>query len=362
MPPSTPSTSLKTDSSTSPSEWPKAIMGEAELEEVMTRPSPKLIQMMRRLEGDLIILGIAGKMGITLGRLAVRACEAAGVKKRVIGVSRFSDASSRGALEQMGMETMACDLLDPEAVAGLPRIPNVIFMAGRKFGTTGAEALTWAANTLVPGNAAHHYMKSRIVAFSTACVYPLAEVLKGGCTETDPVGPIGSYAQSCLGREMVFDYYSQVHKTPTLLFRLSYAIDLRYGVLREIADKVWSGAPLDVTTGYANVIWQGDANSQALLSLEHCIAPAKVLNVTGRQMISIREVALRFGKLMGKTPQIVGKEAPTALVINSRLASEILEESRVTLDQMIEWTNHWVVQNGRSLNKPTHFEERSGQF
>lgn len=342
--------------------WPGFIQTEAELDEVMTRPSLALVEMMRRLKGDLMILGIAGKMGVTLGMLALRACKEARVQKRIIGVSRFSDPRSRRMLEEIGLETIQCDLLDRESVSQLPQVENVIFMAGRKFGTTDSEALTWVMNTLVPGNVAHHFQKSRVVVFSTACVYPLVDVATGGCLDDDLPDPVGDYAQSCLGRERVFSYYSQTHKMPALIFRLSYAIDLRYGVLHELARKIWQNKPIDVTMGYANVIWQGDANSQALLSLEHCSVPAKILNVTGRKIISIREVATGFGKLMGRKVKFTGKERKTALVINSKQAEEILEKHRVTLRQMMEWTAHWVAQGGATLDKPTHFEVRNGKY
>lgn len=341
---------------------PTRIASENELEEIMTRPSAALIEMMGRLQGDLVLLGIAGKLGKTLGGIACRAIQEAGVKKRVIGVSRFSETESREGLEKIGIETIVCDLLDRETVGKLPQISNVIFMAGRKFGTDGTEPLTWAMNALVPANAAHHFSKSRIVAFSTGCVYPLVSVSSGGCTEEEPPNPVGEYSQSCLGRERVFQYFSQKNQTPTVLIRLNYAIDLRYGVLLEIGQKIWNGKPVDLSMGHVNVIWQGDANTQTLLALEHCATPAKILNVTGPETVPVRYIAERFGQELGKQPQFVGVESLSALLSNAAQATRLFGYPTVSLQQMITWVAGWIHTNGRTLGKPSHFEVRDGKF
>lgn len=341
---------------------PEKISTVAELDEVMTRPPAQLVAMMGRLRGDLAILGIAGKMGVTLGGMAARACREAGVKKRILGVARFSDPASRKAVEEAGVEAVACDLLDPEAVARLPLVENVIFMAGKKFGTTGAEAATWAMNTLVPGNVARHYRKSRIVAFSTGCVYPLPAVPSPGCSEEDPPDPVGEYSQSCLGRERVFAHGSRTWKTPLCLFRLNYAIDLRYGVLLEIGSKVWKGEPVDLGMGYANVIWQGDANARALLCLEHCACPEAIMNVTGPETVSIRWLAAEFGRVMGKAPRLQGQEGPIALLNNAAKSFRAFGYPEVPLGTMIRWVAHWLKIGGETLDKPTHFEVKDGKF
>jgi hypothetical protein len=343
-------------------DYPALIDTEEELEDAMTVPPPALVEMMKRLAGDIVILGIGGKMGITLGREAVRACAEAGVSKQVIGVSRFSDAAAREKVEAAGLQTIACDLLDREAVAKLPQAENVIFMAGRKFGTTDSEGLTWAMNTQVPGNVGAHFAGARTVVFSTGNVYPLSPVIAGGCDESQAVAPLGEYAQSCLGRERVFAYCASRYETPMVMFRLNYAIDLRYGVLHEIGSKVWAGQPVDLAMGHANVIWQGDANTQALRCLEHCTNPPNIVNVTGPETVSVRYVAETFGRLLEKEPVLVGAEAPNALLSNSAKATRLFGYPRVSLLQLIEWQAHWLKVGGATLNKPSHFEVRDGKF
>jgi nucleoside-diphosphate-sugar epimerase len=345
-----------------PMNLPPVISSEEELDNVMSTPPEALIQMMKRLDGDIMILGIAGKMGITLGLEAVRACKAAGVKKTVYGVSRFSDAAAREKLESLGVKTISCDLLERDAVAKLPLVPNIVFMAGRKFGTSDSEALTWAMNTVAPSNVAHHFAKSRIVAFSSGNVYGMVPITSGGATEERPPMPEGEYAQSVLGRERVFSYYSQKNQTPTALIRLNYAIDLRYGVLYEIGKQVLADQPVDLSTGQVNVIWQGDANSQALLALEHCTSPANILNCTGPEIISVRYAANELARLLGKKVTFQGSEQPNALLNNSAKAGKLFGYPGVTLRQMLEWTAHWLKIGGKTLNKPTHFEVRDGKF
>jgi len=342
-------------------EWPEKITSEEQLDELLTRPSPSLIEIMGRMAGHITVLGIGGKMGVTLGMLAVRAICEARAHRRIIGVSRFSDPAARQKLHTCGVETIPCDLLDQDAVADLPRTENVIFMAGRKFGTESGEALTWAMNTAVPANVAQHFRDSRIVAFSTGCVYPIVPST-GGCTEQTKPAPVGEYAQSCLGRERVFQYYSAANATPVCLFRLNYSIDLRYGVLHDIATKVWHNKPVDVTAGHFNCIWQGDANTVALRCLEHCASPAAVLNVTGPETLSTREVAEAFGRIMDRPARFTGKESDMAYLSNSAKATRLFGEPTVSVDQMIAWNAHWVMAGGRSLGKPTHFEVTDGNY
>jgi len=345
-----------------PSVLPGHIADESTLDDLLSSPSPALVEMMKRLEGDIVMLGIAGKIGFSLGAMAVRAIREAGVRKRVLGVSRFSDASGRARVEALGIEPIACDLLEPAAVAKLPRVANVIFLAGRKFGTQDSENLTWAINTVVPANVARHFGQSRIVAFSTGCVYPIVPVSSGGCTEEDVLTPIGEYSQSCLGRERVFAYYSAARKTPTCLYRLNYAIDLRYGVLHDIARRIWQGEPVDLTMGHFNVIWQGDANDIALRALEICETPATALNVTGPETVSVAYAAAVMGRFMGKPVTFSGEDSQSALLSNAAKAFRLFGYPRVPLHAMLEWTAQWVKAGGSSLNKPTHFEVKTGKY
>lgn len=330
-----------------------------DLDDRLSQPTPALLDAMRTIDGDILVLGAGGKMGPTLARMARRASDPS---RRVIAVSRFSSRSAADELRAHGVETIACDFLNREAVSGLPDAPNVIFMAGQKFGTSDSPELTWVMNTLAPAIVAERYAKSRIVVFSTGCVYPLAPVDGPGSREEDPLGPPGDYANSCVGRERVFTHFSKQNGTPALLFRLSYAIDLRYGVLHDVARKVASGDPVDVTMGYANVIWQGDANARALQCLAHTASPPLALNVTGRDRVSIRELAQRFGKILGRQPAIVGEEAPTAWLFDAARSFELFGPASVSLDEMIEATARWIQQEGASLGKPTHFETRDGNF
>ncbi len=338
------------------------IHNEEELEEALSRPTEADVAAMGALEGDLLLLGASGKMGPSLASLARRASEAAGVKRRVIGAARFSAAGSRETLERMGVETLVCDLLDRRSVEALPDCKNVLFMAGQKFGTSANQALTWANNTYAPAVAAERFRDSRIVAFSTGNVYPLTPVDAGGPTEDDPIGPVGEYAQSALARERIFEFFSTRNGTPTAILRLNYAIDLRYGVLRDIGDRVFAGDPIDLTTGHANVIWQRDANSVALRAFAHAASPPFVVNLTGAATISVRRVAERFGELYGKQPVFSGAEAPTALLSNAKRCAEMFGPGTASLEEMIEWTAAWVSSGGADLGKPTHFQQRDGKF
>ena len=335
---------------------------EAELEERLSRPSEADKAFMRELEGDLLILGVAGKMGPSLARRARRAADEAGVRKRIIGVARFSNARVREELEAAGIETITADMLEDDQLRALPDVPNVIYMAARKFGTTGHEYLTWALNTYLPARVAERYRAARIVAFSSGNVYPLAPVAHGGPSEASPVGPVGEYAQSVLGRERMFEYFSARYGTPVVLLRLNYAIDLRYGVLLDVGQKVYSRRPVSVAMGAANVIWQGDANSVCLRSFPLCASPPAVLNLTGPETVSIRAVALRFGQRFGVEPVLEGVEAPTALLSDASRCQRLFGYPEVSLDQMIEWVAAWIEAGGVMWSKPTHFEVRDGKF
>lgn len=332
------------------------------LERELLRPSEALIADMKKIEGDIILLGVGGKMGPAMARLAREATDMAAVRRRIIGVSRFSEPQTRTALEADDIETVAADLLNEDDLASLPDAPNVLYLAGTKFGTTGKEPYTWAMNAYLPGRVAERYRKSRIVAFSTGNVYPLSSVERGGCTEDDATAPVGEYGQSCLGRERIFQYFSAKNNTPMLIYRLNYAIDLRYGVLLDIAKAVMEQRPIDLTTGFVNVIWQGDANEAAIRSLLHCQVPAKIVNVTGPETISVKWVAEQFGEKFGKTPLFVNEAMPTALLSNAARAHKLFGPPRVTLPQMIDLTAAWVLQGGKTLDKPTHFQEREGKF
>ncbi len=335
---------------------------EEALEERLSRPTPELIAVMAEFEGDIMVLGAGGKMGPSLARMARRALDSAGLRTRVMAVARFTDLAARRSLEEFGVETIPCDLYDRDKVNRLPDAPNVIYMAGQKFGTTDAPERTWAANTLLPAIAAERYAGSRIVAFSTGCVYPNASVDGPGSREDDALEPLGEYANSCVGRERILQYFSGRDNTPMVLLRLFYANDLRYGVLVDVAQAVSAGTPIDLATGYANVIWQGDANAFAIRLLAQAAVPPLAINITGPEMVSIRELAARFGELMGKVPTFVGTEAPTALLSDSSRARNLLGVPAVSLEQMIDWTAEWITRGGRTLNKPTHYEARDGRF
>ncbi len=335
---------------------------EEQLEDILSQPTEADGCAMAQLQGDLLLLGVAGKMGPSLARRAVRACEMAGVRKRIIGVARFSTPAVRERLQAWGVETVSADLLAPGALAGLPDASNVIFMAARKFGSTGNESLTWAMNTFLPGLVAERYRNARIVAFSTGNVYPLTPVLHGGPAETAPVGPVGEYAQSCLGRERMFDYFSRQYGTPVTLLRLNYAVELRYGVLVDIGLKVYERAPVDLRMGHANVIWQGDANSVCLRSFSLCSSPPAVLNLTGPETISVRRVAMQFGERFGVEPVLQNSESENALLSNAARCQRLFGYPRVSVEQMIDWIADWISAGGATLNKPTHFETRDGKF
>lgn len=334
----------------------------SELEAKLAEPSDALVKDIAALDGDIMLLGVGGKMGPSLARLAMNAIKKAGVNKKVIGASRFSDAALKNELEADGVQTISVDLLDDAALQQLPNVKNVLYMAGNKFGTTGREHFTWAMNSYLPGRVAEKYRDSRIVVFSTGNVYPLTPVFSGGATESTPPGANGEYGMSCLGRERVFESFSHKYGIPMVIYRLNYAIDLRYGVLLELARSVNEGRAIDVTMGHANVVWQGDANEWALRSLNVATTPPQVFNMSGPETVSMRWAAQEFGRLLGKEPVIVGEEAPTALLSNCSKAHATFGYPRVTLKQMMGWIAEWVQIGGSTWNKPTHFQERDGKY
>jgi nucleoside-diphosphate-sugar epimerase len=339
-----------------------SIRGEQDLEEWLSRPGDADATAMAALDGDLIILGAGGKMGPSLARLARRSVQKAKSSKRIIAVARFSSEGLAEQFQAEGIETICTDLLEPGALARLPDVRNVIFMAARKFGTTGSEHLTWAMNTFLPGLVVERYRDSRIVAFSTGNVYPLRPLAQGGSTELDPVAPQGEYAQSALGRERMFEYGSNRWGTPVAILRLNYAIDLRYGVLVDIGNAVFEERPVDLRMGVVNVIWQGDANSICLRAVAYCESPAAILNVTGPETVSVRYLAWEFGRRFGKEPVFSGEESPSALLNNAAKSHRLFGYPRVTLQEMIGATADWIQKGGALLAKPTHFQVRDGKF
>lgn len=333
-----------------------------ELEDRLSEPTARVIETMARGSGDLVVLGAGGKMGPTLARMAQRAMTAAGTTRRVLAISRFATPGVRETFEEHGIQTIACDLLDRAAVAGLPDAGDVVFMAGMKFGATGRAALTWAENCLLPGYVCERYSSSRIVAFSTGNVYGLVPAGNGGSRETDHPAPAGEYAMSCLGRERIFEYFSQTRGVTASIVRLNYACELRYGVLVDLAQRVAAEDPIDLTMGYLNAIWQGDANAMALCALDCAASPPTILNVAGLEELSVRSVALQLGRLLGRDVRFTRREASDALLSDGRKAAALCGPPRVPPDTMIEWIAEWQMAGGSTLGKPTRFEVRDGKF
>ena len=338
------------------------IRNEAELDNLLSRPLPADVEAIRSLEGDLILLGVAGKMGPTLALRARRAADEAGVAKRIIGVSRFSSAAARKLLDDAGVETVEADLLDRSKVEALPNAPNVIYLAGRKFGSSGDASLTWAMNGYVPALVCEKFKDSRIVAFSSGNIYPLMPVVSGGATESTPLQPVGEYAQSVLARERTFEYFSNRYGTKVVLLRLNYAAELRYGVLLDIGQAVHDRQPVDLRMGAANVIWQGDANSVSLRAFPLCSSPVSIVNLTGPETLSVRSIAMQFAEHLGIEPQFIGEESPNALLNNASKCHRLFGYPEFTPTELIEWIADWLKSGGSTLGKPTHFETRDGKF
>jgi hypothetical protein len=343
-------------------EYPDKINNEDQLEELLSRPGTELSKIFSRVKGDIMFLGISGKIGPSLAKMARRACENTGVKKRILGVALQIDTEQKKCFSEMGIETIQGDLVDKDFIEGLPAFRNIFFLAGMKFGSVDNLPLTWAVNSYLPALVAEHFRDSKIVAFSTGCVYPLVQISSGGSVETDLPVATGEYAQSCLGRERMFEYGSNKYKTEVILIRLNYSVEMRYGVLIDIAIKVKNDQPVDLTMGYFNVIWQGDMNDFVLRSLEFTQCPSKILNITGPEILSVREVALEFGKLFGVKPRFINTEAETALLSNSAEAFKLFGRPKVLVNRIIKWTAEWLNDGGKLLGKPTHFEVRNGTF
>jgi nucleoside-diphosphate-sugar epimerase len=341
---------------------PDSITGVEQLEELLSEPTAGVIDTLGRLDGDLLVLGVGGKMGPTLARMARRASDLAGVRRRVVGVSRFSSASLEKQLQAHGVESIPCDLLDPAQLDRLPDAANVVYMTGMKFGATGQEALTWAMNSYLPGLVCTKYRRSRVVAFSTGNVYGLTPLHLGGSLESDPLNPMGDYAQSCVGRERIFEHFSRTAGIPVALLRLNYATELRYGVLVDLARRVQAGEPIDVTMGCLNAIWQADANAMALRAFDHLASPPFVLNIAGPELLSVRRLAEEFGRLLERPVEFRGAQAADAFLSNGQLGHRLFGYPRVGVGQMVHWIADWVRRGGETLGKPTHFEVRDGKF
>jgi len=337
------------------------IRTEDDLELALSEPTPEVIETLRRLPGDIMLLGVGGKMGLSLASMARRAADVAGVRRRVIGVSRFS-GGGESAFQARGIETIRCDLLNDDELQQLPNAANIVFMTGKKFGSSEDMAATWAMNCHLLARVCARFRDSRIVAFSTGNVYGLTPVTRAGSLEEDALEPVGEYAMSCLGRERIFEYFSRSLGIPTALVRLNYACDLRYGVLVDLARLVWNTQPVDLTMGYFNTIWQGDANAQTLRAFDLVESPPSVVNVTGLELLSVRAVCEQLGARWQKPVRFVGIESDTALLSNTRRVVELFGPPRVSAGQLVEMVADWVARGGRSLGKPTHFESRSGRF
>lgn len=333
-----------------------------ELEDLLSEPTPALVADLAELDGDIMVLGAGGKMGPTLARMARRALDQAGRARVVYAVSRYSNVASREKLEQAGVRTIACDLLDSGALSSLPDVPNIVYMAGIKFGASQSPELTWAQNVYLPGMAAQRFPRSNWVVFSSGNIYPFSPVTGGGCDESTQPAPVGEYAMSVLGRERIMSHFCKQNGARCLLLRLNYAVEVRYGVLLDIAQKVWFGEPVDVSMSCLNAIWQGDANAIALRCLRHTANPPAVLNVTGPEILSVRALANTFGQFMGREPRLQGLEQPDALIANAGKCHTLLGYPRVPVGQVVRWVAAWVMNGGETLNKPTKFSVRDGHY
>jgi nucleoside-diphosphate-sugar epimerase len=341
---------------------PETIRDIAHLEDLLSTPSDDALRTLQQLDGDFIILGAAGKMGPSLSRMIRRGLDALGKTARVIAVSRFSTPAAQQDFNNHGVETVKADLLDPAQLAALPDAPNIVYMAGMKFGSTHQEALTWAMNVYLPGMVCQRYRTSRIVAFSSGNIYGLSDIHHGGSVESDSLNPLGDYAMSVLGRERILEHFSRALNIPISIIRLNYAVEMRYGVLHDLAARVHTNQPIDLSMGHANVIWQGDANAMSIAAFDRAASPPFILNVAGPEVLSVRQTAEEIGRLLNQHPVFIGSESPTALLSNGQLGHRLYGSPRVSLDQLIHWTADWLRRGGETLNKPTHFESRHGKF
>jgi nucleoside-diphosphate-sugar epimerase len=342
--------------------FPERIDNEEQLDEMISRPGKQVIEMFSKLDGDIIFLGVGGKIGPLLALMARRACDKVGARKKIIGVSLFENKEYLEWFEKKGITAIHGDLLDTGFLASLPKARNLFYLAGMKFGATDNLSMTWAINTYLPALVVENFKQSRIVVFSTGCVYPLVPVESGGSREIDTPDPVGEYAQSCLGRERMFEFGSIRNKTKVALIRLNYSVEMRYGVLIDIALRVKNNQSVDLTMGYFNVIWQGDMNDFVLRSLEHVKSPARVINITGPEILSVRAVAEEFGRLFDVRPIFINQEAPTALLNNSSQAYDLFGKPKTPVEQIIKWIAEWLKDEKRILDKPTHFEVRDGKY
>jgi nucleoside-diphosphate-sugar epimerase len=341
---------------------PARIESADQLDDLLSEPTPGVVETLGKLDGDVLVLGVGGKMGPTLARMAARALMQAGVKRRVIGAARFSNRDLPAWLAKHGVEPIVCDLLDPQQLARLPDAANVVVMAAFKFGASGRPGDAWAANCWLPANICQRFAGSRIAAFSTGNVYPLTPIVRGGSMETDPLGPIGEYAASCLGRERLYDYFSRTAGTPISILRLNYACELRYGVLVDLARQILAGEPIDLAMGAVNVIWQGDANAMTLHSLDHAASPPFAVNVAGPETLSVRRTCEQLGELLDRPPLFAGSEGADALLSNGQLGHRLFGYPRVSIQQLLSWIADWLKRGGELLGKPTKYQVRDGKF
>lgn len=341
---------------------PESIRDEEQLEELLSEPTDGAVNALKQVQGDIILLGAGGKMGPSLSRMVRRASDAAGTSRRVIAVSRFSNESLLEKFSSFGVETISGDLLNEEFVDSLPNVPNVIYMTGAKFGTSGDASLTWAMNVWLPSLVCRKYRESRIAAFSTGNVYPLVPIDSGGSVESDPLEPVGEYANTAVGRERMFTYFCNRHQNPTALVRLNYSVEMRYGVLVDLAKQVLAGNPIDLSMGYANVIWQADANAMTIQALADAGTPPYIVNVAGPEFFSTKEVCERYAELFEQEVTFIGEPAQTALLNNGSLGHQKYGKPRVSLDQLQIWIADWLKRDGTTWSKPTHFEVRDGKF
>lgn len=332
------------------------------LDELLTTPSAALVEDIKKIKGDIMVLGAGGKMGPSLCILAQNAIKKANINKKVIAVSRFTDPLAVNLLKENNIETISLDLQDLNQLNTLPHVENIIFMAGRKFGTDGTEWKTWGMNSVLPAFVGEKFKNSNIVVFSSGNIYPIVPLSTGGCNEDQSPNPIGEYTTSCLARERSFEYISNTYGTKIFIYRLNFAVDLRYGVLYDIAEKLINNKPISISTPCFNCIWQGDANEVAIRSLLHVSSPVCKMNITGPETISIKKTAIELGKLLNKIPIFEGVEGNDAYLSNSSKAIDVFGYPSISINKLIRWQAEWILSGGRSLNKPTHFEERKGVY